>query len=173
MNAHGPAGTADNVGETVHPAPWKLEAPMAQDVPDVRTRTTRGLGALLCVPGLPDLSLPALLRYSAADPFAVRLVLLLEAEEGAGDDVRGPDSIEWIFSRSLLTDGLLAPAGEGDVRVRVEGHEVSVELAGSAAVLLPLEGLVEFLADSYEVVPTGAESLALDDLDRDLQRLLG
>lgn len=140
---------------------------MTQDAPTGTTHTTRGLGALLQVPGLPDLVLPALLRYSAADPFAVRMVLLLSPEDGD----EGPDSVEWVFSRSLLTEGLLAPAGSGDVQVRVVGHEVSVELAGSATVLLPLEGLVEFLADSYEVVPTGAEAAAL--ADDDLARLLG
>lgn len=138
---------------------------MTQDAP--RT-TTRGLGGLLRVPGLDDVRLPALLRYSAADPFAVRLVLLLAEEDGDG-----PESVEWVFCRSLLTDGLLAPVGDGDVRVRVEGREVSIELAGSATVLLPLDGMVEFLADSYEVVPTGAESLALADLDSALERLLG
>ncbi len=135
-------------------------------------RVTRGLGALLRVPGLPDVALPALLRYSAADPFAVRMVLLLPPDETPG--AAAPESVEWLFSRSLLTDGLVAPAGEGDVQVRVEGREVSVELAGAATVLLPLDGLVEFLTDSYAVVPTGAESLAAGaDLDQELGRLLG
>ncbi|MCW2778320.1 MAG: sporulation and cell division protein SsgA [Frankiales bacterium] len=146
---------------------------MTQDAPrTARPDTaTRGLGALLRVPGLPDVGLPALLRYSAADPFAVRLVLLLEGLDEPGAEA-GPESVEWVFSRSLLTDGLLAPAGAGDVRVQVQDHEVSVELAGSATVLLPLEGLVEFLAASYDVVPTGAESLALP-LDQALAALLG
>ncbi len=130
-------------------------------------RTTRGLGAVLRVPGLPDAALPALLRHSASDPFAVRLVLLLDAD---GD---GPESVEWLFSRSLLTDGLVAPAGQGDVQVRVVGREVAVELAGSASVLLPLEGLVEFLAATYDVVPTGAEQLDPAVLDAELARLLG
>lgn len=122
---------------------------------------TRGLGAVLRVPGLPDVVLPALLRYSAADPLAVRLVLLLDDDDG------GAESVEWLFLRSELTQGLTdRPAGsptsvrEGDVEVRVDGHEVSVGLAGSAAVVLPLAGLVEFLADSYTVVPTGTEPLA-------------
>ena len=139
---------------------------MDQDAPPAVA--TRGLGAVLRVPGLADVALPALLRYSAADPFAVRLVLLLEG----GAQGEGPESVEWLFSRSLLTEGLLAPVGDGDVQVRVDGREVSVELAGSAAVLLPLEGLVEFLADSYEVVPTGAESLADGVFDEELARLL-
>jgi Streptomyces sporulation and cell division protein, SsgA len=125
---------------------------------------TRGLGAVLCVPGLPDLVLPVLLRYSAADPYAVRMVLL---PDGGGDE-----SVEWMFARTLLTEGLTGPAGEGDVRVRVLGREVCVELAGSASVLLPLDGLVEFLADSYTVVPTGCES-GVGALDRELARLLG
>ena len=141
---------------------------MTQDAP--KTVSTRGLGAVLRVPGLADVVLPALLRYSAADPFAVRLVLLLSQDEGADGD--GPESVEWLFSRSLLTEGLLAPAGEGDVQVRVVGRDVEVKLAGSAAVLLPLRGLVEFLADSYEVVPTGSES-ADAALEQELLRLFG
>ncbi|MCW2607763.1 MAG: regulator [Frankiales bacterium] len=145
---------------------------MTQDAPHPHrtARASRGLGALLRVPGLPDVALPALLGYRATDPFAVRLVLLLEPDTDGAD---GPDRVEWVFSRSLLTEGLLGPAGQGDVRVRVDGHEVSVELAGSATVLLPLEGLVEFLADSYSVVPTGAEAAAAPGLDEHLARLLG
>ena len=130
-------------------------------------RTTRGLGAVLRVPGLPDVALPALLRYSAADPFAVRLVLLLDSEG------EGPESVEWLFSRSLLTDGMVAPTGQGDVQVRVQGRDVALELAGSATVVLPLDGMVEFLTDSYAVVPTGAESDAAPDLEQEIARLLG
>lgn len=145
---------------------------MTQDGSAARPgRTTRGLGSVLRVPGLPDVALPALLRYSAADPFAVRLVLLLPVEEGSEGD--GPESVEWLFSRSLLTDGLVAPAGAGDVQVRVEGREVVLELAGSASVVLPLDGLVEFLTDSYAVVPTGAESDVAPDLEQEIARLLG
>ncbi len=145
-------------------------------------RATRGLGAVLQVPGLPDAVLPALLRFSAHDPFAVRLVLLLAPDVDGTDSQDGidstgshdgPESVEWVFSRSLLTEGLVAPVGSGDVRVRVRGREVAVELAGSATVLLPLEGLVEFLADSYEIVPTGAEPGGTQDLDDELAHLLG
>lgn len=138
---------------------------MTQDAPRPATRATRGLGAVLAVPGLPDVVLPALLRYSADDPYAVRLVLLL-------DDPEGPESVEWLFSRSLLTEGLLAPAGEGDVQVRVQGRSVALELAGSATVLLPLDGLVEFLTDSYAVVPTGSED-GQPGLEQALHELLG
>lgn len=123
---------------------------------------TCGLSCVLRVPDLADLALPVLLRYSAADPFAVRMVLL-----PSGD---GDESVEWVFARCLLTDGLTSPAGEGDVRVAVVGREVCVELAGAASVLLPLDGLVEFLAVSYEIVPTGAEAdvLGLDAALADL-----
>lgn len=137
---------------------------MSHDAAPSAPRTaTRGLGAVLRVPGLADLVLPVLLRYSADDPFAVRMVLL---GDGGGDE-----SVEWLFARSLLTDGLTAPTGEGDVRVRVDGRAVCIELAGQAGVLLPLDGLVEFLADSYSVVPTGGET-AGDDLDAAFEQLL-
>ncbi len=136
---------------------------MPRDAAAPRPRTTsRGLGAVLRVPSFPDVVLPVLLGYRESDPYAVRLVLL---PDGLGDE-----SVEWVFARSLLTEGLIGPVGEGDVRVRVLGRQVAVELGGQASVLLPLDGLVEFLADSYEVVPTGAESAA-GALERELVRL--
>lgn len=144
---------------------------MTQD-PSAPARTTRGLGAVLQVPGLPDVALPALLRYSATDPYAVRLVLLLPADDTADDAAGAPESVEWLFSRSLLTEGLLAPTGEGDVQVRVDGRSVVLELAGSAVVVLPLDGMVEFLTDSYAVVPTGSEPASAPDLDAAIARLL-
>lgn len=135
-----------------------------------RLTATRGLAALLRVPGQPDLALPALLRYAACDPYAVRMVLLLEGEgEGEAD---APESVEWVFARALLTTGLIGPAGEGDVRVQVVERQVQVELAGAASVLLPLDGLVEFLADAYSVVPTGSEGQAMAEaLEVELSRL--
>lgn len=140
---------------------------MSPDQPRTRT-ATRGMGATLRVTGLPDVLLPALLRYSADDPWAVRLVLLLET---TGPDA--PESVEWVFSRDLLTTGLLGPTGEGDVHVSVEGRTAVVELAGRAGVRLPLDGLVEFLAESYDVVPTGGESAATDaQLEAELVDLL-
>ena len=153
--------------------------------PDAARRTaTRGLAAVLRVPGQPDLRLPALLRYAACDPYAVRMVLLLDScpdscpgSDGTGGGGRGadsdaPESVEWLFARALLTAGLTGPSGEGDVRVRVVEREVHVELAGAASVLLPLDGLVEFLADAYTVVPTGSEEQAVARvIEAELSRL--
>src|SRR3569833_3433507 len=50
--------------------------------------------------------LPVSLRYSAADPYAVRAVF-------SGDGME----IEWIFARDLLRRGLSAPIGDGNVHV--------------------------------------------------------
>lgn len=137
---------------------------MTLDAPQPRPlRVTRGTAAVLRVPGLPDLALPVLLRYSAEDPYAVRMVLLPDGD--------GTESVEWLFARDLFTDGLTAPAGEGDVRVRVVGRDVCVELAGEALVALPLEAMVEFLAESYAVVPTGSER-ATTSFEEELARLL-
>lgn len=138
---------------------------MTPDAP--RPSVDRGLAAVLRVPGQPDVPLLALLRYAAADPFAVRMVLLLDGGEG-------PDSVEWVFARSLLTGGLTGPAGQGDVRVHAVARQVHVELSGAATVLLPLDGLVEFLAAAYDVVPTGSEEqVAAAALDAELAGLLG
>ena len=50
--------------------------------------------------------LPVSLRYSAADPYAVRAVF-------SGDGME----VEWVFARDLLRTGLISPVGDGDVHV--------------------------------------------------------
>jgi Streptomyces sporulation and cell division protein, SsgA len=75
--------------------------------------------------------LPVDLLYQPEDPLAVTMVL------------RGPDAeeVRWTFAWDLLTSGLAAPAGEGDVRVSpaTDGfHGVEVALAPSFAVRVRL-----------------------------------
>jgi hypothetical protein len=124
----------------------------------------------LVVPGGPCLPVLAGLRYQADDPWAVRVTFRTGGED---------DSIEWLFARQLLTDGIRAAAGEGDVRVwpsTVEGERV-VNLAmaspsGSALFEIDRDDLVEFLQQTYLAVPTGAEG-QVADLDAELALLLG
>src|ERR1700759_3868137 len=54
-----------------------------------------------------SLPVPAGLRYDTADPYAVHATLPTAAEE----------TVEWVFARDLLAEGLHRPTGTGDVRV--------------------------------------------------------
>jgi hypothetical protein len=125
----------------------------------------------LVVPGGPSLPVLAGLRYQADDPWAVRVTF----QTGAEDDA----TVEWMFARQLLTDGIRQTVGEGDVRVwpaSVAGERV-VNLAmaspsGSALFEIDRDELVEFLQQTYLAVPTGAEDEVVD-LDVELLLLLG
>ena len=124
----------------------------------------------LVVPGGPSLPVVAGVRYDVADPWAVRVAFHTGAE---GDGV-----VEWIFARSLLSDGVAGPVGEGDVRVwpALQGRERVVHLAmaspsGSALFEMDRDELVQFLQRTYAAVPTGAES-AVVDLDAEIALLL-
>jgi hypothetical protein len=61
----------------------------------------------LVVPGGPSLPVIANLRYDVIDPWAVRVAF---QTGGEGDGI-----VEWMFARQLLTDGVAAAVGEGDV----------------------------------------------------------
>ena len=124
----------------------------------------------LVVPGGPSLPVLAGLRYQADDPWAVRVTF----QTGEGED----GSVEWMFARQLLTDGIRETVGEGDVRVwpsLADGERV-VNLAmaspsGSALFEIDRDALVEFLQQTYLAVPTGSEEEAVD-LDAELALLL-
>ena len=124
----------------------------------------------LVVPGGPSLPVLAGLRYDASDPWAVRVAFQTGIEEDA--------TVEWMFARQLLTDGVRQTVGEGDVRVwpsTADGERV-INLAmaspsGSALFEIERDDLVEFLQQTYLAVPTGAEDTVVD-LDAELALLL-
>ena len=124
----------------------------------------------LVVPGGPSLPVLADLRYSANDPWAVRVAF---QTGGEGDGV-----VEWMFARQLLTEGIAGTVGEGDVRVwpsTTNGERV-VNLAmaspsGSALFEIDRDSLVEFLQKTYLAVPTGTVEDVVD-LDAELSLLL-
>jgi hypothetical protein len=125
--------------------------------------TTAEIMVRLVVPGSASLPLLADLRYATTDPYAVQIALRV-----AGDD-RPEDTIDWSFARQLLTDGVMRPVGEGDVRVWPEPIEgaagVRVELvspSGQAVLEMLLTDVVEFLSATYTLVPTGCETDHLD-----------
>ncbi|MEV0746488.1 SsgA family sporulation/cell division regulator [Streptomyces sp. NBC_01220] len=114
-------------------------------------------------------TLPAVLSYDRTDPFAVRMAFPAPATlEGT--------EVSWEFSRELLTAGMDASAGVGDVRVRPFGYDRTVlefhAAEGIAMVHVRTAELRRFLRRAQELVPAGEEHRFLD-VDRSLAHLLG
>jgi hypothetical protein len=137
---------------------------MTGRVSEVRTAVT-----LRLVMPRADVLVDASLRYDRDDPYAVHLSFLTPS---------GRDPIEWIFARSLASDGLTAPAGDGDVRIRPAPEDrtglVYVELrstSGRALLGVARPVLVEFVDRCHEIVPPGDEAEYID-LDAELDLLL-
>jgi len=124
--------------------------------------------------GLPPIPLPAEFRYDRGDPYAVCLAV------GAPTTA----SVDWVFARSLLTEGLKRPAGIGDVRVTPRRLSAAGHPAPSAAVRILLRtrdgatatleirasAVVSFLRRTESMVAPGTEHHHLD-LDRVATRL--
>lgn len=126
------------------------------------------LGLSLLVPEHGAVPLVASLHYSAADPYAIRMAF----------HVGGDDPVEWIFARELLTAGMEAHAGEGDVRVwpSLDQDRDLVNLAlsspfGDAHFEAPRSATAAFLSRTFEMIAAGAESEFLD-VDDELDDLL-
>ena len=125
----------------------------------------------LVVPGAASLPVRAGLRYDVTDPYAVQ-VLFHTGAQGESEIV------EWTFARQLLTDGVSAPVGQGDVQVWPASGEgdgiVCLSLSspsGKALFEVPLPELVDFLGQTYAAIPTGSESDHVD-VDAELALLL-
>jgi hypothetical protein len=123
----------------------------------------------LVVPGGADRLVRADLSYAADDPYAV----------GVAFHTGTPALVEWTFARSLLTDGVTQPVGDGDVQVWParfgEAPRICIALSspsGRALFEAPLGAIVEFLTETYALVPTGCESDFVD-VDAGLVELLG
>jgi hypothetical protein len=117
---------------------------------------------------------PALLRYDAADPYAVRIAFGDTEDDADGD----PDgSITWLLSRELLHAGLTRPAGDGDVRLwpaRAAADVLYLHLrapSGEALFEVSRASVAAFLRQTEALVPCGEESARLG-LDGELQALL-
>jgi hypothetical protein len=116
----------------------------------------------------PDRAVHATLSYLPCDPYAVRVAFHTGTAE----------TVEWTFARSLISDGVTHPVGDGDVQVwPTDGAEqpgVCLALSspsGQAVFEAPLPRIVAFLAKTYTVVPNGAESDFVD-VDAELASLL-
>jgi hypothetical protein len=125
----------------------------------------------LVVPGAASLPVRAGLRYDVSDPYAVSVSF---HTGGAGDS----DCVQWTFARSLLTEGVTAPVGDGDVQVWPSSSAGSAVVclslsspSGKALFEVPLADLAGFLGQTYAAVPTGCESDHVD-VDAELALLL-
>ncbi|WP_405900945.1 SsgA family sporulation/cell division regulator [Streptomyces sp. NBC_00727] len=114
-------------------------------------------------------TLPAVLSYDRADPFAVRMAFPAPAT------LEGTD-VSWQFSRDLLAAGMEVASGLGDVRVRPFGYDRTVlefhAAEGIAMVHVRTADLRRFLRRAEDLVPCGQERRHLD-LDRNLTELFG
>lgn len=101
------------------------------------------------------------LHYRSDDPHAVTMRFHTRDQEST-----------WLVGRELLADGLLAPAGFGDVRLRPHHGDVLVlELLtedSHAVFHLSADELDRFLESTYAAVPAGREALDFDLLLKDL-----
>jgi hypothetical protein len=118
-----------------------------------------------------DAELSGELRYDPSDPFAVSLAIGVECG----------DPVVWTFARDLLSAGVTAPSGEGDITIEPAGNDfgdeeraLRITLATDclATMLVSMDRVVEFLVETYALVPTGAE-LDRVDLDAEIAALLG
>ena len=134
----------------------------------VPTTVTRELTVQLVAPGDGAVSLPVVLHYDVADPYAVHATF----RTGQGDGV------SWVFARELLTLGVHRATGDGDVRVWPSwssGAEVVfVGLTspdGEALLQAPTLELLDFLGRTFTLCSQGQETDHLD-IDSAIESLL-
>ena len=132
------------------------------------TTVTREMSVQLVAPGDGSVTLPVVLHYDVADPFAVHATFRTGQAEG----------VSWVFARELLTLGVHRPAGDGDVRVWPSwsaGHEVVfiglTSPDGEALLQGPTRDIVDFLGRTYALCAQGQEEAHLD-LDGAIEALL-
>lgn len=107
-------------------------------------------------PPNPPVPVQVELRYDTRDPYAVQ----------AAFRTGRAGWVEWVFSRDLLTEGLIDAAGDGDVRIRPsDGDSVEIELSspsGHATFRALSREVSEFLQRTHEVIEPGSEDDWLD-----------
>lgn len=112
----------------------------------------------LLAPRCPAVPVRVELRYDTRDPYAV-VAAFRTGKAGW---------VEWVFARDLLADGLIAAAGDGDVRIRPSADDpevVVVELSspsGHAVFEASAQEFADFLDRTYDVVLPGNEHLWVD-----------
>ena len=95
-------------------------------------------------------SLLATMEFDTSDPFAVSLTF-------HGNE----SSIEWVFARSLVIDGLQNTAGSGDVQIWLEDAGMAIirleSPSGTAVLRTPVLPLTVFVDDMLSLTPLGHE----------------
>ncbi len=157
-------GKNPSIISNAQPATKKVED-MASNLP---TAVTAELFLQMVVDLDRTVGIACALEYRAEEPYAVRATFRTSQAD-----------IEWMFARELLAEGLSKPAGEGDVVVCPEysGSQPLVLIAlnsptGQAFLEADRSEIVQFLDRTYDIVPVGAESEALD-LDSWIAAILG
>jgi len=123
--------------------------------------------------GAGEAELDAELRYDPSDPFAVTLAIGVECSE----------PVVWTFARDLLSAGIGAPTGEGDITIEPDlanqdadddERTLRITLATDclATMITPAAPVIEFLVETFTMVPTGTE-LDRVDFDAEIAALLG
>ncbi|HZF92361.1 SsgA family sporulation/cell division regulator [Streptomyces sp.] len=114
-----------------------------------------------------DKDVPAVLRYTAHDPFAVHFDFPPQAALDG-------EPVSWTFARSLLEEGLRGPAGGGDVHLWPCGRERTVvefhSPYGLALLQFDTATLRRFLLRTYALVAAGREDVG-EAVDRGLSGL--
>lgn len=101
-----------------------------------------------------DTLLPVTFTYVASDPWAVSMLI----------HTAGP-AVPWTFARELLADGLIRPAGKGDVLITPTAEDVRIRLASPTGVAVLKVGrapVERFIEQTELLVPLGAESKHVD-----------
>ena len=112
----------------------------------------------LIAPDAPVVPVKVELSYTSRDPYAV------QASFKTGHHT----TVDWVFARDLLGDGLVDSAGTGDVRVQPMSDDptrIELELtspSGHALFTTSAATLSEFLQATYDAVPAAAEYSWLD-----------
>jgi hypothetical protein len=121
------------------------------------------LGLRILLPQQTIAPLMASLYYSEEDPYAIRIAFHV-----------GLDTpVEWMFARELLSTGIEAEQGLGDVRVwpsavsmsGLPGSVLNIELSsplGQAHFEAPVKEVADFLYRTYQIVPVGREADHVD-----------
>jgi hypothetical protein len=109
-----------------------------------------------------DAEIEAELRYDSSDPLAVSLAIGIECVE----------PVVWVFGRDLLSDGVTHACGLGDITVEpasdLDSRDIRITLATDrlATMIAARDKVVEFLVETFTVVPSGCE---LDYIDFDAE----
>ncbi|MFI5685180.1 SsgA family sporulation/cell division regulator [Streptomyces sp. NPDC051636] len=130
---------------------------------------TQPAHARLITDGDREVTVSASLRYTTEDPLAVFVDFPPEATLDG-------ERATWTFARSLLDEGLGAPAGRGDVQIWPGGRGRTVlEFHSPYGVALLQFGTLDlrrFLLRTYTVVAAGQEDVAAV-VERGLSALFG